>query len=156
MSSVSSRDVHSVMCFAVVASIALSLLIGWGVLTYVVRPFDVVSVDYKALSEAKLATLTQQVMQGKPVSTEDLQGFLVQLNGAVDKAARGRHVFMAGTLLTAQEDITDTVAVALGLDMSKSLIPNLTNMADKVGGNLRKNLEGKPVLPVTPPARPAQ
>lgn len=147
MSQVHSRDAQGTVLFSIVTSISLSLLLGWAALTYVVRPFETVSVDYKALSEAKLAALTQKVMQGQPVSTEELQGFLVQLNTAVDEAAKGRLVFMAGTLLNAEEDITDAVAVSLGLDMSKSLIPNLSNMANSVDGTLRDTLQAKPAVP---------
>lgn len=157
MSQVHSRDAQGAVLFSIVVSVSLSLLLGWAALTYVVRPFETVSVDYKALSEAKLAALTQKVMQGQPVSTEELQGFLVQLNGAVDDAAQGRLVFMAGTLLNAEEDITDAVAAFLGLDMSKSLIPNLSNMANSVDGTLRKNLQAKPAVPsvsAVPPVPP--
>ncbi len=104
---------------------------------------DIASVDYRALSEAKLAVLTQAAMDGKPVNEAELKDFLLQLNGSIDRMAQGRLIFVSGTVLSGADDITEKVAGDLGLDLSKNLVPTLSNMANRVDQALQKGMTPK-------------
>jgi len=134
-------------------NMVIHILIGasllWVYHFHVLRPWEVITVDFRRLSDAKLAQLAERAMAGRPTNVAELETFLKDLNGHIDSASRGKAVFLSGSLMSPQYDLTEGVAQAMGLDLSKALENSLSGMANRVGDTLSKNLvsPGISILP---------
>lgn len=94
-----------------------------------------VVIDYTAISNAKLAMLTEKVrVSGGTfmITPEELEGFINAFQTELCVQAQGRTVFEAGTVATDALDITEAVAKALHVDLTKSLGNSLERVADDV------------------------
>lgn len=137
------------------ASIVLHIMIGVGLLWlyhfHILRPWEVITVDFRRLSDAKLAQLAERTMAGTPTNVAELETFLRDLNGHIDSAAGGKVVFVSGSIMNPQFDLTEGVARAMGLDLSKALENSLAGMASRVGNTLSKNMLMPGVVPAATP-----
>jgi hypothetical protein len=118
----------------------------WGYHNYVLRPWEVVSVDFRRLSDAKLGQLAERAMAGQPTNVAELETFIQDLQGNIHAASKGRLVFTSGTVLNAgARDLTEEIAGQMGLDLSKGLETSLPGMANRIGGTLSRNLDASPL-----------
>lgn len=114
----------------------------WAYHNYVLRPWEVVTVDFRRLSDAKLGQLAEQALAGQPTSVAELETFIHDLQGSIQEESKGRLVFTSGAVLNVSaRDITETVAEKMNLDLTKGLETSLPGMADRIGNTLSRNLE---------------
>lgn len=114
----------------------------WAYHNYVLRPWEVVTVDFRRLSDAKLGQLAERAMSGQPTNVAELEAFLQDLQSQIHTESKGRLVFTSGAVLnTSARDITETVAKQMNLDLTKGLENSLTGMANRIGGTLSRNLD---------------
>lgn len=115
----------------------------WGYHNYVLRPWEVVTVDFRRLSDAKLGQLAERAMAGQPTNVAELETFIQDLQANIYSFSKGRLVFTSGTILNSTaQDITEEVAQKMGLNLSKGLEASLPGMANRIGNTLSRNLEG--------------
>ena len=125
-----------VLCaFTAVASI-------WAYHNYVLRPWEVVTVDFRRLSDAKLGQLAERAMAGQPTNVAELEGFIQEFQTNLYAVSRGRLVFTSGTVLNANaHDLTEELAQIMNLDLAKGLEASLPGMATRIGNTLSRNLD---------------
>lgn len=116
----------------------------WAYHNYVLRPWEIVSVDFRRLSDAKLGQLAERAMAGKPTNVAELEAFIQELQGNIYAASKGRPVFTSGTVLNTKGDLTEAIAKKMGLDLSKGLEASLPGMANRIGDTLSRNLSPAP------------
>jgi hypothetical protein len=117
----------------------------WAYHKYVLRPWEVVSVDFRRLSDAKLGQLAERALAGQPTNVAELEAFIRALQGNIYAASKGRPVFTSGTVLNANaRDLTEEIAKKMGLDLSKGLEAPLPGMANRIGDTLSRNLTPAP------------
>lgn len=117
----------------------------WAYHSYVLRPWEIVSVDFRRLSDAKLGQLAERAMAGKPTNVAELEAFIQELQANIYAASKGRPVFTSGTVLhTNVHDLTEEIAKTMGLDLSKGLEASLPGMANRIGDTLSRNLSPAP------------
>lgn len=115
----------------------------WAYHNYVLRPWEVVTVDFRRLSDAKLGQLAERAMAGQPTNVAELETFIQDLQANIYSFSKGRLVFTSGTILNSTvQDITEEVAQKMGLNLAKGLESSLPGMANRIGNTLSRNLEG--------------
>jgi hypothetical protein len=123
----------------------------WAYHSYVLRPWDVVTVDFRRLSDAKLDQLAERAMAGHPVNVAELETFIQDLQANIYSASKGRLVFTSGTILNSStQDLTEEIAQRMGLNLSKGLELSLPGMANRIGSTLSRNLDGTSPNPAHP------
>lgn len=128
------------------ALIAASSL--WAYHNYVLRPWEVVTVDFRRLSDAKLGQLAERAMAGHPTNVAELETFIQDLQANIYSVSKGRLVFTSGTVLNSSaHDLTEEIAEKMGLNLSKGLESSLPGMANRIGTTLSRNLEGNSPIP---------
>ncbi len=133
-----SRSIISTILLSIVASAAVL----WGYHSYVLKPWDVLTVDFRRLSDAKLGQLAERAMAGQPTTVVELEEFIRDLQANIYDASRGRLVFTSGTILNSSaHDLTEDIARQMGLDLSKGLEASLPGLANRIGGTLTRNLD---------------
>jgi len=131
---------------ALIAAISL-----WTYHNYVLRPWDVVTVDFRRLSDAKLGQLAERAMAGQPTNVAELETFIQDLQYNIYTVSKGRLVFTSGTVLNSSaHDLTEEIAEKMGLNLSKGLEASLPGMANRIGNTLSRNLDGKSPNPAQP------
>lgn len=124
----------------------------WGYHNYVLRPWEVVTVDFRRLSDAKLGQLAERAMAGRPTNVAELEGFIQEFQTNLYAVSKGRLVFTSGTVLNASaHDLTEELARIMNLDLAKGLEASLPGMANRIGNTLSRNL-AEPA-PVSTPQR---
>ncbi len=94
-----------------------------------------VTVDYAALSNAKLADLAEKVRlsDGETlVTAKDLEDFIAKAKYEILTQSEGAVVYVSGAVASESHDITIPVAKALGIDLNKKIEMSLPNMADEM------------------------
>jgi hypothetical protein len=115
----------------------------WAYHNYVLRPWEVVTVDFRRLSDAKLGQLAERAMAGHPTNVADLETFIRDLQTNIHSASKGRLVFTSGAVLNSSAyDLTEEIAEKMGLNLSKGLEASLPGMANRIGNTLSRNLDG--------------
>lgn len=128
--------------FTVFVSLLVSAASLWVYHTQILRPWEVVSVDFRRLSDAKLGQLTERALAGQPTSMGELERFVQELQRTIRTAAHGRPVFISGAVLHTGRDLTAEIADVLNIDLTKGLEASLPGMANRVGGTLSRNMDG--------------
>lgn len=127
-------------------TVLVSLLVSAGSLwvyhNHVLRPWEVLSVDFRRLSDAKLGQLAERALAGQPTSKNELEHFVQELQQTIHVAAEGRPVFISGAVLHTGRDLTADVAEAMGIDLTKGLEASLPGIASRVSGTLSRNMDG--------------
>ncbi len=96
-----------------------------------------VTVDYAALSNAKLAELAEQVRLSNgenSITAQDLEYFIAQAKSEIASQSQDSVVYVSGAIASEAHDITEFVAKALGVDLNKKIAMSLPHMADKLLG----------------------
>lgn len=128
---------------ALIAAISL-----WTYHNYVLRPWEVVTVDFRRLSDAKLGQLAERAMAGHPTNVAELETFIQDLQANIYSVSKGRLVFTSGTVLNSSaHDLTEEIAEKMGLNLAKGLESSLPGMANRIGTTLSRNLEGNSPSP---------
>ncbi|CAK7027525.1 MAG: hypothetical protein DELT_02637 [Desulfovibrio sp.] len=142
----SSSDKKPTTCslFTVIALCAFTAAASiWTYHNYVLRPWEVVTVDFRRLSDAKLGQLAERAMAGQPTNVAELEGFIQEFQANLYSVSKGRLVFTSGTVLNSgARDLTEELARVMGLDLAKGLEASLPGMANRIGGTLSRNLDG--------------
>lgn len=126
----------------ILLSIIISAAVLWGYHNYVLRPWQVLTVDYRRLSDAKLGQLAERALAGQSTSVKELEEFINDLQSNIFAVSQGRLVFTSGTVLNSSaHDLTEDVARQMGLDLTKGLETSLPGMADRIGSTLSRNLD---------------
>lgn len=120
----------------------------WAYHNYVLRPWEVVAVDFRRLSDAKLGQLAERAMAGQPTNVSELESFIQEFQANLYAVSKGRLVFTSGTVLNSSaQDLTEELARIMGLDLNKGLETSLPGMANRIGSTLSRNLDGPPPNP---------
>lgn len=126
----------------VLVSLLVSLTCLWFYHDRVLRPWEILSVDFRRLSDAKLGQLAERALAGQPTSKTELEHFVQELQQTIHAVAKGRPVFISGAVLHIGTDLTAEVAETLGIDLTKGLEASLSGMASRIGGALSRNMDG--------------
>lgn len=138
-------------CFFVFLGLLLAFPILFACHTWILRPLEVLTVDYRRLSDAKLGQLTERAMAGQRATVDELEQFIEALHSVIRAKAQGRPVFTAGTVFNADHDLTEEIAQDMGLDLSKSLEMSLPGLARRVETQVSRNM--RPLTGTTPAKR---
>ncbi len=65
---------------------------------YYLRPHEMIVVDFRALSEAKLSQMVEDSRNGHPASATDIKKFIGQLHQVITEEAGQRPVYLAGAV----------------------------------------------------------
>jgi hypothetical protein len=142
------RSAFSPAIFLCALITAVSL---WAYHNYVLRPWEVVTVDFRRLSDAKLGQLAERAMAGHPANVVELETFIQDLQANIHSLSKGRLVFTSGTVLNSStQDLTEQIAERMGLNLSKGLEASLPGMANRIGSTLSRNLDGTSTNPARP------
>lgn len=114
---------------------------------YLLRPHEMIVVDFRALSEAKLVQMVNDARGGHAVQSTDLEEFIERVHQTILEEAQGRPVFLSGAVFNPERDLTPRVATRLGIDLTKSQSKTLPAMASQVEAAM---------LPPTPSAQDGQ
>jgi len=100
---------------------------------FYLRPSDILTVDFKALSDAKLAMIMEETMRtGEPVGKDDLEKFIAELQEEVRYQAEGRPVFVSGALFGTKTDMTQKLAALFEIDLTKNMETLMRNRLESL------------------------
>lgn len=97
---------------------------------------QVVTVDFKRLSEAKIGEWSHKAAMGQPTSAEEMQAFISSLHGAIKNVAGDTPVFVTGAIFQGGMDITEHIAAVMGINLDLAAEGNLSKVADSVTRSL--------------------
>ena len=118
--------------YFVLLAVSINVLCLWLYHHHFYRPQEVVTVDFRMLSEAKIGEWAVQAASGNPTTPEKMDAFIRTLHAEISQAAGGQPVFVTGAVFQGGRDLTEQIAQALRLDLSRTLIGSLSNMATRV------------------------
>lgn len=119
---------------------------------YYLRPHEMIVVDFRALSEAKLSQMVEDSRNGHPASATDIKKFIGQLHQVITEEAGQRPVYLAGAVFNPSTNLTSRVAARLSIDLGKAGSKTLPAMADRVA----QSVQQKKTSPSTDISNPAQ
>lgn len=73
------------------------------------------SVDFKRLSDLKMAEALQQAKNGKPVKAEELQDFIFTVQKEIRNMSHNNPVFVSNAFFDGNKDLTEELIKALNL-----------------------------------------
>lgn len=119
---------------------------------YCLRPHDLVVVDFRMLSEAKLSQMVEESRNGHPASAEAIKSFINRLHQTIVDEAHGRPVYLAGAVFNPHTDLTSRVASRLSIDLSQAYSKTLPALAERVD----RSFQRQPSSSSPTPSHPAQ
>ena len=125
---------------AIAAQILICAALLWLYHFHVLRPWEIITVDFQRLSNAKLAQLAERAMAGRPTNVAELETFIRDVNGHIKAASGGKIVFISGSIMNPQYDLTESIARIMGLDLSKGFEASLAGVANRVGDTVSRNI----------------
>lgn len=125
----------------VMLSVGITIIGGFYYLNNILRPWDVLTIDYRLLSQAKLIELTRQSASGKKVTPEQLNTFLDILHHKIDEYADGRLVFLSGSVLNASGDMTELIAHEMGININETSLPAMKEAQKFIHNSLKERVE---------------
>lgn len=105
---------------------------------FYLRPHEMIVVDFRALSEAKLAQMVDDARNGHPVTPATLKGFIGRVHQIVAEEANGHPVYLAGAVFNPGTDLTLRVAKRLKIDLDQANSKTLPAMADRVAQSVQR------------------
>ena len=129
-------------------AVSVNILCLWLYHHHYYRPPEVVTVDFRMLSEAKIGEWAIQAASGNPATPEKMEAFINSLHAEIANAAGGQPVFVTGAIFQGGRDLTEEIAQALKLDLSRKLVGSLSNMATRVEQGMWQNGQQQPQNPV--------
>jgi hypothetical protein len=73
------------------------------------------SVDFRKLSDMKMAESLQQAKEGKPVKAEELQNFIVTVQNELRTLSNNKPVFVSNAFFNGNKDLTEELIKKLNL-----------------------------------------
>ena len=139
---------------ATVAQILICVALLWLYHFHVLRPWEIITVDFQRLSNAKLAQLAERAMAGRPTNVAELETFIRDVNSHIKAASGDKIVFISGSIMNPQYDLTESIARVMDLDLSKGFEASLSGVANRVGDTVSRNiLTPRPGEPLLTPER---
>lgn len=77
------------------------------------------SVDFRKLSDLKMAESLQQAKDGKPVNAKELQNFIINVQKKIKKLSNGKPVFITNAFFDGNTDLTEKLIKELNLKETK-------------------------------------
>ncbi|MDL2207450.1 hypothetical protein LJB81_02110 [Desulfovibrio sp. OttesenSCG-928-M14] len=118
--------------YFVILALSVNILCLWFYHHHFYREPEVVTVDFRMLSEAKIGEWAMQAASGNPATPEKMDAFIRSLHAEIANAADGQPVFVTGAIFQGGRDLTEQIARSLNLDLSRKLVGSLSNMATRV------------------------
>lgn len=118
--------------YFVLLAVSVNILCLWLYHHHFYRSPEVVTVDFRLLSEAKIGEWAMQAASGNPATPEKMDGFIRALHAEIANAAEGQPVFVTGAVFQGGRDLTEQIARSLNLDLSRKLIGSMSNLATRV------------------------
>lgn len=128
-------------------AVSVNILCLWLYHHHFYRTPEVVTVDFRLLSEAKIGEWTVQAASGNPATPEKMDVFIRALHAEIANAAEGQPVFVTGAIFQGGRDLTEQIARTLNLDLSRKLVGSLSNMATRVEQGMWPSGQQQPLNP---------
>ncbi len=130
--SAAARSALSRPGYFVLLAVSINILCLWLYHHHFYRQQEVVTVDFRMLSEAKIGEWAVQAASGNPTTPEKMDAFIRSLHAEISRVADGQPVFITGAVFQGGRDLTEEIARSLHLDLSRTLVGSLSNMATRV------------------------
>jgi len=143
-----SRGTLSRSGYFIFLAVSVNILCLWLYHHHYSRSPEVVTVDFRMLSEAKIGEWAIQAASGNPATPEKMEEFIRSLHAEIADAADDQPVFVTGAVFQGGRDLTEQIARSLNLDLSRTLIGSLSNMATRVEQGMWPGGQQSPQTPV--------
>lgn len=130
--------VFSRLLWRVLLVAAISSIVVYLYHHYYLRPHEMIVIDFRALSDAKLAQMVDDARNGHPVTPADIKRFIGRVHQIVAEEANGRPVYLAGAVFNPGTDLTLRVAKRLNIDLNRANSKTLSAIADRVAQSVQR------------------